>query len=107
MMLICHLTTGVAFLRRPILSLMAMVLNPHHYEPDMSDSSARARLADLDLSHLEFQADRISALDIVHKIMERYHLTLDDIEKELDVGGMDWADAGDVEIDLAFLEISR
>lgn len=36
--------------------------------------------------------------------MNHHSITLEDIEQELDIGGVDWAKAGDKEIDLSFLE---
>jgi len=80
-----------------------MVLKPHKYEPDFEDSAARPRHASLDLLRLETEADHLRAKVLVQQIMDRYSLTVDMIESELEVGGKDWAKAGDTTIDLSFL----
>lgn len=82
---------------------MLMILKPADYEPHRLDSSARAGLSGWDLMRLETQADHACALKIVNSIMKRYKLDVEEIEKELDVGGVDWAKAGEEVIDLAFL----
>jgi hypothetical protein len=83
--------------------MMLMILKPENYEPSRLDSSARPGLSGWDLMRLETQADHAWALEVVNQIMKRYKLDVDAIEKELDVGGVDWAKAGDQFIDLAFL----
>jgi len=80
-----------------------MVLNPQDYEPDKEDGGYRARLAACDLLRNETQSDHERALEIVEKIMQKYDLTPEKIKHELDVGGVDWAKAGDKIIDLSFL----
>lgn len=80
-----------------------MILKPDDYDPDILDSSLRPRMATLDILRLETKADHQSALRIVKRIMKHYNLTVKTIEQELDVGGVDWAKAGDQQIDLSFL----
>jgi len=92
-----------AFLRRPILALAAMILRPNRYEPDPEGSEERPELVTDDIHRLEVDADHQRALEIIRQIMFIHSLTEASIEAELAVGGVDWAKAGDVEIDLSAL----
>ena len=91
------------FLRRPILALAAMVLNPERYRPHAANTPSRARLSACDLTRLETDADRQRAVNIIRTILATHEITEEQLEAELDVGGVDWAKAGDKEIDLSCL----
>jgi hypothetical protein len=81
-----------------------MILKPRDYETDILDSSSHTRLPASDTLRLETKADHKAAIQVVTAIMNHHSITLEDIEQELDVGGIDWAKAGDKEIDISFLE---
>jgi hypothetical protein len=81
-----------------------MILKPMDYETHILDSSSRTRLPTSDTLRLETKADHNAAIWVVTAIMNHHSITLEDIEQELDIGGVDWAKAGDKEIDLSFLE---
>jgi hypothetical protein len=91
----------IAFLRRPILALAAMILRPDRYEPDPESSEERPKLAINDIHRLEVEADHKRALEIIKRIMFIHNLTEESIREELSSGGVDWEKAGDVEIDLS------
>jgi hypothetical protein len=80
-----------------------MMLKPERYEPDPECSGERPNLAADDIHSLEVRADHQRALAIVREIMHIHDLTEDSIMEELNVGGVDWAKAGDSEIDLSSL----
>jgi hypothetical protein len=94
------ITTAV-FLRRPTLSLIAMILWPTSYEPDPESSEERPSLAVDDIHRLEVDGDRARALEIIEKIMFIHELNEESIKKELYIGGVDWAKSGEEEIDLS------
>jgi hypothetical protein len=81
-------------LRILITALIAMILRPQLYDTDMDDSSDRPRLS-----------DHAPALTIVRHITKRFKPMLKKVETELDVGGVDWAKAGDKTTDLSFLSV--
>jgi hypothetical protein len=93
------------FLRRPILALAAMVLKPERYQPHAANTPSRARLSACDLTRLETDADRQQAVNIIRTILAAHDITEEQLEAELDVGGADWAKAGDREIDLSCLAV--
>jgi hypothetical protein len=80
-----------------------MILNPCEYEPDPEITAVRPRLAVDDIHSLEVQADHMQALKIIKEIMRIHDLTPESIRDELSIGGVDWAKAGEAQIDLSAL----
>jgi hypothetical protein len=83
-----------------------MMLSPDRYEPDPENSEERPNLAADDIHSLEVRTDHQCALRIIREIMYVHDLTEDMIIEELALGGVDWAKAGDTEIDLSFLSVA-
>jgi hypothetical protein len=78
-----------------------MILQPQLYDTDMEDSSDRPRLSGSDLLRLETASDHAQAHIIAKRIMRHFKLTPQKVYAELDVGGVDWAKAGDNTVDLS------
>ena len=94
----------IVFYRRPILSLIAMILRPDAYHPERTEGDAEPYMSKYDVLRLEAESDRKQGQKVARDVLKNCRLTIEQVIDELDDLGTDWKDGSGVILDLMFLK---